>query len=516
MIINLEDYFSKGDKWLYDELKNLKQDVLPEDFNITIRYTSDQYYNTDSPGIAISKLQELLTLLDFPNSFILIQTTNKKINEELETIRLLYCPYEESILVDYIDGEFIRHIPTADSLCILPWIHLYVNSQGQVGTCCEFDDQYELGNLNTDKLHNIANGEKLKLVRTQMISGQRPNICSTCWTKEDNNLSSLRNSANKNYSKYRDLINETLPDGTFENFKLRYLDFRASNVCNLKCRMCSGKFSSRIAQEEKNLYNSHTYIDLTLTNDQIQQTLDYIESEINNLDLIEFAGGEPLIMDEHYRILDLLLKYNRTDILINYHTNLTQLTYKKYNVIDYWQKFSKVSVGASIDLHGLQAMYVRGGTDYQQIERNYYKIKDHVNFSITSCVHLLNIFNLPQLQKIWIKQHKLAPSQLHINTLVNPTNMSLQVLPFYYKKLAEETIIQHIDWLTSINDTETLVIAWQEVLQYMYLHNNSHLLSDFFRLNDDKDRYRKEIFEDVFPEYINLRSYIATGHKTTI
>ena len=87
MIIDLEDYFSKGDKWLYDEFKNLKQDVLPPDFNITVRYMSDHYDNVDSPGIAISKLQELLTLLDFPNFFVTIATTNKKIQEDLEKIK---------------------------------------------------------------------------------------------------------------------------------------------------------------------------------------------------------------------------------------------------------------------------------------------------------------------------------------------------------------------------------------------------------------------------------------------
>ena len=81
MIINLEDYFSKGDKWLYDELKNLKQDVLPDDSNITVRYTSDQYNNIDSPGIAISKLQELLTLLDFPNFLLPLQLLIKTYNK---------------------------------------------------------------------------------------------------------------------------------------------------------------------------------------------------------------------------------------------------------------------------------------------------------------------------------------------------------------------------------------------------------------------------------------------------
>jgi radical SAM protein with 4Fe4S-binding SPASM domain len=506
-MIELSDYFIHGEKWLHNELTQIRQDVFPNDFKLIINYTSDQYNNDSSPGIALAKLQEYLALLDFPNSFILIKTTNKNIKADLETVRLLYCSYEADIIYESISGEFIKHSPKLDSLCILPWIHLYVNPQGQIGTCCEFNEQYELGNLTNDTLLSIVNSESLKLVRTQMLSGQRPSICSACWSKEDNNLPSQRIQANKDYYTYRDIINETSPNGTVENFKLRHLDFRASNICNLKCRMCSGKFSSRIAQEEKNLYNSYTYIDLKLTNDQIQQTLDYLESEIDNLDTVNFAGGEPLIMEEHYLILDLLLKYNKTDIVITYSTNLTQLTYKNYNITDYWQKFTNISVGASIDSHGLQAMYVRSGTDYQQLEYNYFKIKDYVNFSITSCVHLLNIFNLPQLQKIWIEKHKLAPEQLQFNILVNPANMSLQVLPEHYKKLAEIEIKQHIDWLININGA-ALVSSWQNVLHYMYLHDNSHLLSDFFRLNDDKDQYRKEKFEEVFPEYKNLRTYI--------
>jgi len=56
-MLDLSDYFSKGEKWLYNELKNLKQDVLPDDFNLIINYTYDHYNNINSPGIAVSKLQ---------------------------------------------------------------------------------------------------------------------------------------------------------------------------------------------------------------------------------------------------------------------------------------------------------------------------------------------------------------------------------------------------------------------------------------------------------------------------
>ena len=508
MIIDLEDYFSKGDKWLYDEFKNLKQDVLPPDFNITVRYMSDQYNNVDSPGIAISKLQELLTLLDFPNFFVTIATTNKKIQEDLEKIKELYCPFESVLPYEFISGEFKKIIHHSDTLCVLPWMHLYVNPQGVVGTCCEFNENYPLGKVSDTPLQQIANSAAMKTVRSQMLSGQRPSICSACWAKEDAQLPSLRQGSNQRFSQHLSLVEKTEDDGTVEDFRLRHLDFRASNVCNLKCRMCSGKFSSRIAKEENDLYNNSTFIDLKLTSEEIYSTLDYIEENIDYLESVYFAGGEPLIMEEHYKILDLLLKHNKSDIRINYNTNLTQLSYKKYNIVDYWKKFSNVTVGASIDLLGTQAGYVRSGTDYNELEENYETIKDHVNFTITSIVHLYNVFNLPKLQQHWVVNKKLNPKNLSFRALIYPENMTLQVLPQPYKKLARDSINQHIVWLESISGATPLAEIWRDVLQYMNAKDQSHLLKEFFRLNDDKDGIRDERFEDVFPEYKELRNFI--------
>jgi radical SAM protein with 4Fe4S-binding SPASM domain len=508
MIIDLKDYFSKSDKWLYDELKNLKQDVLPDDFNLIIRYTSDQYNNINSPGNAISKLQELLALLDFPNFFVTIETTNKNIQQDLEKIKELYCPFDTAISYTIVSGEFKKTVLSGNTLCVLPWIHLYVNPQGLVGTCCEFNEHYPLGKISVNPLDQIANSTAMKTVRNQMLSGQRPDICSACWNKEDAGLPSARQVFNQQFSHYKNLTEQTKKDGSFEHFKLRYLDFRANNICNLKCRMCSGKFSSRIAKEENDLYDDSTFVDLKLTAEEITSTLLFIEENIDYLDTIYFAGGEPLIMEEHYKILDLLLKYNKSDIKIIYNTNLTQLSYKKYNVVDYWKKFSDITIGASIDLIGPQADYIRSGTNYDLLESNYEDIKDYVNFTITSIVHWCNVFNLPKLQQHWISNKKLNPKKLSFRALIYPENMTLQVLPLPYKKLAEATINQHIVWLSSISETKPLVDTWQTVLQYMNAKDQSHLLSDFFKLNDDKDRIRNERFEDAFPEYQDLRSYV--------
>ena len=507
-MIDLSKYFTQGDKWLYDTLFEQKREVFPDDYKLTFLYTQDQFNNQAAVGICLLKLQEYLSILDIPNFFVVLHTNNQNIIQELKLVKNLIVPLESDISVVNIPGTFGKSIPVKDSLCLYPWIHLYVNPQGQVGTCCEFNENHALGHLSTDSLTNIINGPALKKIRTQMLNNERPDICSSCWIKEDNNIKSTRQHINAKWSKYSDLPSQTLEDGTFENFKFRHIDFRASNVCNLRCRMCSGKFSSRIAQEEADIYGDARFIELKLNDREIIYTLDFIKEHINDIETIYFAGGEPLIMEEHYRILDLLIEHSRTDIAISYNTNLTVLKYKNLNVIDYWKKFSNIHVGASIDLIGPQANYVRSGTNYDLIEKNYYSIKDYVSFNITSIVHLFNIFNLPKLQYHWINNNKLNPKLISFRPLVYPPSQSLQVLPKKYKEKANIVIAQHISWLESVFDAEHLATSWQEVLNYMNADDQSHLLKEFFRLNDDKDQHRNENFEEVFPEYTELRSYV--------
>jgi radical SAM protein with 4Fe4S-binding SPASM domain len=508
MILDLSEYFSKDDKWLYNQLHSIKQDPFPFDFQLTVLYYKDIFNSNTAIGLALNKLQEYLALLDFSNYFVTIKTSYEKIQDDLEKLKNLYCPYDNAIKF-IIDQKIFEKIqPVTDSICIFPWIHVYVNPQGGVGPCCNFNEQYPLGSVTTDNLNNIVNGLPMRMLRLQMLAGQRPESCSACWKKEQQGLTSARMFANLRWGEYLNLTNFTGPDGTFADFKLKYLDVRLSNICNLKCRMCSGQFSSRIAQEEASIYNNNSFVDLKLNDKEIKSTLHFIEDNIFNLESIYFAGGEPILMPEHYQILDLLIKYQRHDIEIFYNTNFTVLRYKNLNVVDYWRQFNRVTVGASIDLIGEQAAYVRGGTDYFIIENNYEQVKDYITFNITSIVHLLNIFNLPKLQRHWIESKKLSPTAITFNILIYPAHLSLQILPSYYKELASQYITSHIDWLKQVDNTEKLVLSWQEVLQYMWASDASHLLDDFFRLNDDKDRYRNEKFEEVFPEYINLRSYV--------
>lgn len=511
MIIDLSDYNEK-DSRLYDCLYKLKQDKLPDDFRLQVIYNRDSFNNDNSPGIMLTKLQELLTLLDFPNFFVSVHTSYSNVTNNLSELRNKICPYETDISVVITDVPFVKDTKPVDSICVLPWIHLYTNPQGQVGPCCLFDESYPVGHASTT-LSVIANNDNMKSIRKQMLDGQRPNSCSICWKKEDAGLRSHRQSMNERWEKYLPLTKQTEHDGSFPEFKLRYLDFRASNICNLKCRSCGGKYSSKIAQEDASLYGNRTMIELKLTGNEITSMLQFIENSINDLEEVYFAGGEPLLMEEHYAILDILLKHRKTDIKLFYNTNLTKLKYKSINVVDYWQQFSNVEVNASIDASGTQAEYIRSGTVYKDIEDNYFSIKDIVSFKISSIVHILNIYNLQETQRRWISELGLNPKNILFNPLTYPEYMSVQVLPESHKQQATAKINAHIQWLKTVENAQHLVDKWNNTLIFMNHSDQSHLLQTFFKSNDLKDKYRHESFDACFPEFSDFRSYSKNNGK---
>lgn len=464
----------------------------PMQDHLTIEHIiGDTYANSTACGDKLIQLHKELQRLDFPYFFVNIITTNKNIQYELETLRNLYSNEEQIISYDLVEGEFIKDVYKGDTMCTMPWVHKYVNPQGLVMPCCVANERYPIGNINYQSLDEIST----KPIRDQMLKGERPDACSACWNQEDNGLTSYRQNANKKFKAEK-------------NFVMKHIDIRLSNKCNLMCRMCSGKFSNRIAQEEEKLYGFTKYKDETLSTELTEIQLDYIEKNIDTIESVYFAGGEPLINEAHYRILELFIKNKKTNIPISYNTNFSLFKFKNYNVIELWKKFDKIVIGASIDLIGDQSNYVRHGVEYSKLEKNYNLIKNIscITFRITSVLHLMNIYNLPKLQKRWLD---LGVDCENITTsiLLTPSEQCITVLPEHYKNLALVKIQNHLEYLKTVPNSSDLISKWIEARTFMTSRDDTHLLREFFRLTDDKDRARGQIFEDYYPEYKDLRKY---------
>jgi pyruvate-formate lyase-activating enzyme len=269
--------------------------------------------------------------------------------------------------------------------------------------------------------------------------------------------------------------------------------------------MCNGYFSSAISQEESVLFNNKS-IEASLPNQLRVQALADIIKYLPQCEKIYFAGGEPLLTAEHYEILQALIECGNTELEIFYNTNFTTLKYRDQHVLDLWSKFSKITVGASLDAEKEVAEYVRYGTDWNLVEKNLELVKlrcPHVNMTVTSVVGFLTVKSLIDLQQSWHDSSKLHISKFSLNVMIGPTWMTVAALPRLHKERLEKLITNHILWCRN-QQAFALADQWTSVLNYMWSKDDSHYLSEFRRLTKMLDNHRGVSLEMVLPEYKEL------------
>jgi radical SAM protein with 4Fe4S-binding SPASM domain len=254
-----------------------------------------------------------------------------------------------------------------------PWVHLYVQPDGSAHPCCgTVYSESTLGNTNQTPMQEIWNSQPLRDLRLQMLNDQPSKMCTRCYEHEAAGSFSMRNSANKHHGHHIARTESTGADGTVDQFEMIYWDVRFSNLCNLRCRSCGPSFSSSWFQDQLQLapdYGDH-HKALIFAGKYETDLWEQLIEHIDHVEQIYFAGGEPLMMDEHYRILEELERRGRFDVRLIYNTNFTQTRLKDRTVFDYWKKFKSVAVGASLDAMGARGEYIRKGTIWEEVEEN--------------------------------------------------------------------------------------------------------------------------------------------------
>lgn len=397
-----------------------------------------------------------------------------------------------------------------ESFCILPWIHLNTWPNGKVFQCCVTDWRNSIGDLKNESMEDIWNNDYMKQLRLDMLHGKKSISCTKCFEQEENNIRSFRNSANTKFSKHiDDAISDTDTDGYSKNFKLVYWDFRFSNLCNMKCRMCGGHLSSLWHADEKILYGKPSEANAVVNTreESIDNMYALLDEHIDNVEEIYFAGGEPLIMDEHYYILDKLLSRNRTDVKLRYNTNLLKLKYKTHDNIELWDKFDNVQVIASIDAMGRRGEYIRKGTMWSVIESNLkiciemHHKNDSFDFGIGPTIQIFNVKHLPEFidymleldmpeTQIFLNNVLTHPLWYHINTLSNSEKVNV-------KKI----LYQHLNQMTD-KRLRYFRPQYESIISYMMTEskNAAHVYNQFVRITSELDNIRKDNFHEVFPE----------------
>ncbi|MCS6934339.1 MAG: twitch domain-containing radical SAM protein [Chitinophagales bacterium] len=396
--------------------------------------------------------------------------------------------------------------------CMAPFIQLHAQTNGNVAPCCMADswDGRETGNLNEDaNLLSQWNSPKMRQLRRNMLAGKSSPICGNCYKYENIGKVSERMNYNRDYAKIAHRILLTDASGYLHTPDILLLDLRFSNKCNYKCRICNSDYSSLWYEEE--IVAGHPYGNTPVKEKKITGREDEMWESLRNLlprvERIHFAGGEPLFMDEHYRILDLLLEVGHTEVTLSYNTNFSTLRYKNYNLTEMWKHFKCVDVWASLDGMGAKGDYQRKGQRWNKIEENIREIQrecPNILFGVNVTVSVFNIMDITDFYQYMIHNRFVQPERMNLYLLFGPECFSITQLPKHLKDHAAgkiQTFIQST--LPTIPLSEHFRNHLESVVKYMYSAEPDRQTELRTRIKSI-DALRNENFANIYPELAEL------------
>jgi len=427
------------------------------------------------------------------------------------------------------DPNKFQNLLSKTKFCMAPWVHTYISPDGTVSPCCQARSKdmvmgstpnlYKCGSLKENSLTEIWNSENYKELRKDLITQGYSEACNECYKIEKTGHYSMRDLFNERFSHHAKKIKETKDDGTFEEVNIVYGDFRLSNICNFKCRMCSPDLSSSWESEvEKNkkfsneFFVNYTDSGPTLSTLDSQKFLKDNEFLFDIIEEIYFAGGEPLLMDIHYKILKRLLELKKYNVPISYNTNFSTLKYKNINILDLWYPFKNLFVCMSIEGYGDRGELIRNGFSWDKFVENFYKFKDKFpknNPTITPTVQVLNCLHICDLQKKLFELKIINNlDQFDFGLLLHPTYLSVLILPNSLKNQVCEKIDDHIkNFLIPNNASKRQLKLWNSYKNFLLSEDNQHMIPNFLKYTEGLDKIRNENTKETFPELIELWKY---------
>jgi len=315
-----------------------------------------------------------------------------------------------------------------DTMCLAPWVHTYLSPQTERRLCCASREpaqnfqQYIDTGAGTGRyipitLEDHWNSEHMKSVRRRMMAGETLPECEVC------NDRLLNTSVYRDYfthlfaPKLDEVFSSTTPDGATTMQPVSW-DYRFSNLCNFKCRMCGDMLSSAWESEQKthgmvdtsNPKNNWMRADIRQQITHFQE--DTVEAEFaaaveeHRVEEVYWVGGEPLMYEQHWRYMQRIVELgDGPKLYARYNTNLSRIQYRGVDLFsDILSHVRDWQICASLDGTGAVGEYIRTGLDYEQWCSNFehglqYATNPRqmrVDFTLT----LPGMFEVGQIQKL--------------------------------------------------------------------------------------------------------------------
>ena len=520
---------------LYIRLQKVWRDQFETNQRIVFVLQKDFYSKHSPAGVLLQAIQIIVQDIDISNFFVCIVSSNTDLVSEYNYVKqniswdeiAFNCYTCSGTFARMIDnhkpvdgkGQSLKHL--ADTIanlsephrqllfsdpvfCMMPWVGININANNRTCPCCEWQGP-TIGNPATQSIKEIWNGPAIKQIRQSMLGGNAVPGCQNCYTKENLMRDSLRNSINRDFAHRADLIDNTDPDGTLRADAILYWDIRYNNLCNFACRSCGPHSSSSWFPVHNALYPDQQHKQFLLeAGSNSDSIFGQITEHLHSVEKIYFAGGEPLMIENFYRVLEMLDQAGRHDVHLCYNTNLSRLNLGGRSILDLWSRFDRVSVGASLDAMEDRAEYLRSGTIWPDIVTNRRLIQQHcphVDFCVSATTGLINALHVADFHQSWIDQGLISAEDFNIQLLFQPAYMSVCNAPERLRQQIVDRYTQHIEWLRPRDRSGRAVSGFRSVLE-MCRRPDVYDRQQFWREVARLDHYHSTDLFSTFPELI--------------
>ena len=388
------------------------------------------------------------------------------------------------------------------NFCAAPFVHMYVHSNEGERVCC-MSTEKGLVTKNTElDLKKRWTSDYYKNIRKAFLRNERLDICVKCYELEEHGGRSDRHNFNNMYlqegRRREGKLVELIPNvETGNQFDAPWdLDIRPGNLCNLKCRMCGPVSSSQFQQEVQ----KHKFMEPLFGKGEFQ-TSDCLSGEENiqfllqaceNGDRVKFLGGEPTIMPEVDRMLDILIEKNLTHVPLHFTTNCTN---NNKRFIDKISQFKKITFNYSIDGIEKTLEYIRAPVKYETVNTTlpiYHNLAMRDYSEISYTLQAYNVFNLGDTIK-WACGHGVM---LRPEILRWPEWASLRSIPYEIRHKEFKRVLDELSNSRYKRHLKKIIPAIEQAMADKEEYHPKHLA----RATKMFDKARNQHCKDYLPE----------------
>lgn len=399
-----------------------------------------------------------------------------------------------------------------NQFCVLPWISLEASPIGTVRPCCLADNEIvdDDGNkfsLLTADFATIQRSQDMQNLRQQFLDGRKPQTCRKCWNEERAGRTSKRMHT---LDRLKHIVKDT--EWTRDAKSLMFLDLKLGNICNLKCRICGSWSSSQFATEEiqfthpdeKKTSFAYQMLRAGAWPQENEQFWNEIDRHLSDIRYIEFTGGEPFLIGQHFEMLQGIVDRGiASQVEIHYNTNGTHYPEEAELI---WQHFRTVEIAISIDDLGPRFEYQRTNAQWEEVQENLSRFRalrqSRPNIQL-QCCSTVNIFNVRYIDELsrWVATQGF--DFVYWNMMHEAWYFSIATLP-------AEAKLALSNHLLSSPIPPQYIEEFARIVDFM----NNGASTDGFMLRmkiADLDRKRNQNFAAVCPEMAELINYEFTG-----